>query len=655
MPDVKLPSGKVIKGVPEGTPKEEIMQKAIAAGIATEADFNVQQPQQSQQPEDKGFLSSVAESFTGSDRMTPEMESLPSIGSAPEMNEFSMESLKANLGTFTTGDQDEVQKIFQKQFGPDVTFTEDSKGNKIVNFPSGSYALNKPGFSIQDIPKFAADIFAFSPAGRATTIPQAITRSAGAEALLEGGDVALGGDFDAKDVAEAGVLGGAFKGVEDVLGATWRALKGSNPQQADEILKAADDAGIPVMTTDVAPPQTFPGKVLQQTGEKIPLAGTAGVREGQQEFRRQAVDEVKDRYGEFSYKSIVDSLKTKKDRIKSAAGNVLEESGKKLDDVGEISIDGTLSQVKSVQDELSKTGVISQSGALDDLKILTDAISSGPQTYSTLKENRTAFREIVDSMDPTARSQLTSRAKGLLKSVERAMTKDMQSFAKNNLTKQEFFRLNRANAAYAEQAKELTKTKLKNILDKGDFTPENVKTLLFSKNKSDMKRLYDGLTSEGRANSRAAIVNKIFDDLSKRQAGVTPNSFSSELKKYSTQIDTFFKGQDKKAMKGLSLALEATRRAQDSSLTTPTGQSLIGGLTGWAAFTDLGATLGLGGTAGGLARLYESAPVRSALLKLAGTKKGSTAFEQALREATESLSIAAQAMRSEVSDTVESQ
>lgn len=37
--DVRLPNGKIIKGVPEGTPKEAIMQKAIASGFATEQDF----------------------------------------------------------------------------------------------------------------------------------------------------------------------------------------------------------------------------------------------------------------------------------------------------------------------------------------------------------------------------------------------------------------------------------------------------------------------------------------------------------------------------------------------------------------------------------------------------------------------------------------
>lgn len=39
--NVTLPNGRVIKGVPEGTTKQQIMQKAIASGIATEVDFGM--------------------------------------------------------------------------------------------------------------------------------------------------------------------------------------------------------------------------------------------------------------------------------------------------------------------------------------------------------------------------------------------------------------------------------------------------------------------------------------------------------------------------------------------------------------------------------------------------------------------------------------
>lgn len=39
--DVRLPNGHVVRGVPEGTPKETIKQKALAAGLATHMDFGI--------------------------------------------------------------------------------------------------------------------------------------------------------------------------------------------------------------------------------------------------------------------------------------------------------------------------------------------------------------------------------------------------------------------------------------------------------------------------------------------------------------------------------------------------------------------------------------------------------------------------------------
>ena len=56
--DVTLPNGKVISGVPDGTPKDVIMQKAISSGMATQADFgDVAQPatQQSAQQQESSF------------------------------------------------------------------------------------------------------------------------------------------------------------------------------------------------------------------------------------------------------------------------------------------------------------------------------------------------------------------------------------------------------------------------------------------------------------------------------------------------------------------------------------------------------------------------------------------------------------------------
>jgi hypothetical protein len=44
--NVTLPNGMTISGIPEGTPKEAIMAKAIQSGLATESDFGITQPQE---------------------------------------------------------------------------------------------------------------------------------------------------------------------------------------------------------------------------------------------------------------------------------------------------------------------------------------------------------------------------------------------------------------------------------------------------------------------------------------------------------------------------------------------------------------------------------------------------------------------------------
>lgn len=192
----------------------------------------------------------IKDLFTGENRTTPELESLPSLGAAPEFNEFSGESIKSNIATFTTGDEKELEEIFKNQYGERVSFSKDSKGNRIVNFPSGSYSLNKPGLSAQDVPKFFGDLAAFTPAGRSGTIMGAAAKSGAGEATLEGIDTSLGGDFSAGDVALSASLGGAFKSIEKVISKIYGSIKGAS--SSAPIDKSAEKDVIKEVVTDEA-------------------------------------------------------------------------------------------------------------------------------------------------------------------------------------------------------------------------------------------------------------------------------------------------------------------------------------------------------------------------------------------------------------------
>jgi len=232
------------------------LQSELGQQQADRPERQAPQPTQ-EQWEQAGKGQDITDIFTGKSRMTPEIEAMPHLGTAPEFNEFSLSTIKANIGTFTTGDTEEIKKIFKKQYGDRISFTKDSKGNDIVNFPSGQYALNKPGFSPQDIPKFFGDLAAFTYAGRAGTVAGAAVKSGAGEAALEATDVLLGGDFSPQDVLLSAGLGGAFKGLEkgianiygrlknigDDIPATREALKSEMKKEtADESLDQVADA-----------------------------------------------------------------------------------------------------------------------------------------------------------------------------------------------------------------------------------------------------------------------------------------------------------------------------------------------------------------------------------------------------------------------------
>lgn len=83
--DIKLPNGTVIKGIPEGTSKEAIRDKAISAGLATKADFGMKDS-----PDILGGVGQLAKglSFNFSDEIAGAVGAIPGAlatgGSIPD-------------------------------------------------------------------------------------------------------------------------------------------------------------------------------------------------------------------------------------------------------------------------------------------------------------------------------------------------------------------------------------------------------------------------------------------------------------------------------------------------------------------------------------------------------------------------------------------
>lgn len=214
----------------------------------------VQKPEET--PENLGLIGNLKESITGEHRKTATTEALPDWAGMPELNDFSWNGFKTGLGTLLSSPQETVQ-IIQANY-PGVQVRQDEKGNFVLksSMDGKEYAI-KPGFQVSDIPRAVAAIAAFTPAGRAATLPGMVAGAAGTQAIIEGSQAATGGSFDPKEVAIAGLTAGI---VPPVLNATRRvATAVANPVKAavQKIMPgatpAAADAGAMRAAEGVAP------------------------------------------------------------------------------------------------------------------------------------------------------------------------------------------------------------------------------------------------------------------------------------------------------------------------------------------------------------------------------------------------------------------
>jgi len=189
--------------------REEMMEleRDVSSGMAkVPTGFAIQKT------EPMGIVGGIREAITGTERATPTTQALPDYAAMPELNTFSMASFKSALGTMISSPEETVQII--KSNYPGVQVTQDEKGNYVMQSSiDGQFYAIKPGFQVSDIPRAVGAVAAFTPAGRALTIPGAIVAGGATQAAIEATQAATGGRFDTGEVALAGALGGAGQAV----------------------------------------------------------------------------------------------------------------------------------------------------------------------------------------------------------------------------------------------------------------------------------------------------------------------------------------------------------------------------------------------------------------------------------------------------------
>ena len=225
-----------------------------------------------------GFFEGLVESVTGSAQETPETQTLPDWATMPEMNTFSMASFKSALGTMMT-QPNETTQIIKSNF-PGVQVTQDEKGNFVLQSSiDGNFYSLKPGFRPSDIPRAASALGAFTPAGRALTIPGAIVAGGATQAIIEATQADTGGQIDLADIALAGATGPVGQILQRVAPPVVQAVK-KGVQRVTGRLGAATEAVQPPtapMGAAMAPEPPPAAPVAAAMPEVAPIAPVAPV------------------------------------------------------------------------------------------------------------------------------------------------------------------------------------------------------------------------------------------------------------------------------------------------------------------------------------------------------------------------------------------
>ncbi len=445
----------------------------------------------------------------------------------------------------------------------------------------------------------------------------------------------LGGDLLDMSMFAAPEMAGVSTG----LG---RAAKVAAPEVATPIagdVAAARARGIPVYRTDVTPPETFLGKTARKIGENIPIAGTGEMRAGQQTAR---VDAVKGLVREFDA-DIPEAA------INDVAASVLEKhsatlrefGGKKTAIVnsvkgrGAVPVPNATAEITRQIDALKAQRLPELEPVIKKLEGWRDGLAGQP--LDVLEKNRQDLGAMFK--DPSL-AGVRDRGEKAISAIYDPLRKDIAAFVKAEAGDDALAVWNEANGRIAAAMGEAKTDGLRRVLNKGEATPEVVRTMLFSQKPSDVGRLYKSLTPEGQAAGRTAILQEAVA----KSGGIenlSPDKFAAALNKMGPQIGTFISAEDRVAVEGLRRALALTRHAAEAKVFVPTGVQNFAaslGVGGAVLGQSIGAAKTLGGTVavGLAARAYEATGVQRAL-KLMAKAEGQKSQAIVLKQLDEAL------------------
>ena len=96
-----------------------------------------------------------------------------------------------------------------------------------------------------------------------------------------------------------------------------------------------------------------------------------------------------------------------------------------------------------------------------------------------------------------------------------------------------------------------------------ELKPERVNTLLFSKDKSDVQRIFNALDDEGKELAQRAVLVNMAQDATTDLVNLSPNQFANLVGRRANTLGVVLSEENHQMMKGLKQYLDITRAAED--------------------------------------------------------------------------------------------
>ena len=433
--------------------------------------------------------------------------------------------------------------------------------------------------------------------------------------------------------------------------------------EAEQVIRAGEMRGVPVTTSDVLPPQNFASRWMQSMYEKIPFIGGANQRQAQQVLRQEAVQGLADEFGlqldsigDLSV-DLVNSIQAENAARLKRAAQQRKAAIDVLDPAGVVPLNTTMTTIDRLIAEQNALGARADESLVKSLSDIKDSLQNfDPAQQRQMGRNFSGVKDIRSTVIAELKAINRSddpRSFGPLQKVKSAIDKDMVAFARNT-DRQAAWDWLRSNRVFATELENVRRTELRRAFNSANTTPEKILPLLRGGVRSELNRLNRSLTPQGQRAARSAI---LYDALAESgyfadPLNANPDRLANALKRQNRlqAVDVFFSGSDKDALQGFSRLLDATRRAQQAGVVTPTGQQLVPFALVGAGLQEPLMTAISTATLAGLGRFYESAGMRNFLLKLNNTKAGSPQEMSVLEAAVPALTAAVKSLAAQQSN-----